>query len=801
MARTLDRLGMYEDQVLGSPEDASILDLTGLLELTPAKIKKLGRRVSPLLSEVLDPPVLNPVRSRSVSEERNRLVPTYDGRASLPSSIASEILGDAGRRRLASNLTAAEVYGLSANPRPIQAMDAVKDYPKATLGFVSPRHDVMIDPKNLAAMASAGAAKKGWYEASYKAITDVFGPEDGARFTALLAATSPQTSVESNLYNTLNIWKNWTNAGRPKGRKEILQIMGASVQGNKGEDSVLEAWRNNSIRALTQKDPKNIKISGPKVQSFYENLIGKYDEVTNDTWMGRAMNLLQSEFGGAKKEVEVGRDNFFFGEMRYTEDLGVKDKAYNSLNAATREAAKLLSQQTGVEWSPANVQEAVWSYVKTAVDFANSKESGGMNVKDVIDAGVISPEMISQTPDFATLLLDPAYGGILAGADDPVLQRNLANLQPGTFGASVPLIYQERMPQVAQMLFDVNRAKADTGSIYLPYETIPGKASGMFSQMLEKTRKAKKLREEYSADPRSDYTTESGVDRLAELAAGKAASPVRDAYGAYVNSEGVLEENPLRVPGVVFGEDNKKAEEQDMLNKMTAIQAFRGAMDIQEGSPVSFPKPMRTEGSSTAGRIYLDGPITPNQFASLRQAYPGLQFSDTGTGVTATNFDINWGDPAEVQKLESDIESLVSNQKFLNRTFGKGTRARKSNLDGAYIDYSRELATPNEGRLSRAMLKRFADPALKRFRSQVGADPQLRRMVQEKVERDIDFSKRKGIGPLRQDVQNMRRAFSGDLVEDYPEMEGYGGFEGIQRALDLGIPMADTALGRFRSAV
>ena len=74
-------------------------------------------------------------------------------------------------------------------------------------------------------------------------------------------------------------------------------------------------------------------------------------------------------------------------------------------------------------------------------------------------------------------------------------------------------------------------------------------------------------------------------------------------------------------------------------------------------------------------------------------------------------------------------------------------------------------------------------------------------MVQEKVERDIDFSKRKGIGPLRQDVQNMRRAFSGDLVEDYPEMEGYGGFEGIQRALDLGIPMADTALGRFRSAV
>lgn len=801
MAGPFTRLGMYEDQVLVPPDNSSYLDMSGLLELTPAKIKKLGRRAAPILSEVLDPPVLSPVRGRARPEERNRLVPTYDGRASVPSSVAEGILSDPGRRKLARNLTAAEVYGLSANPRPMQAIDAVRDYPKTSLGFVSPRHDVMIDPKNLAAMASAGAAKKGWYEASFKAITDVFGPEDGARFTALLAATSPQTSVESNLFNTLQIWKNWTNAGRPKSRAKILNIMGQSVQGNKGEDSVLEAWRNNSFRALTQKNPMDIKLSGPKVQSFYQNLIGKYDEVTNDTWMGRAMNTLQSEFGGVKKEVQVDEDRFLFGTMRYGEDLGVKDTPYNALNAATREAAQILSAQTGVDWTPANVQEAVWSYVKTAVDFANSKESEGMNVKDVIDAGVISPEMIANTPDFATLLKEPTYGGILAGANDPVLQKNLANLQPGSFGATVPLIYQNRMPQVAQMLFDVNRAKADTGSIYLPYETVPGKASGMFPKMLEKTRQAKRLREEYSADPRSDYTTESGVDRLAELAAGKAAGPVRDAYGAYVNSEGVLEENPLRVPAVVYGEGNKKAEEEDMLNRMTAIQAFRGAMDIQEGSPVSFPKPMRKEGSSTAGRIYLDGPITPKQFGALRQAYPGLQFSDTGSGVTATNFDINWGDPAEVQKLESDIESLVSNQKFLNRTFGKGTRARKANLDGDYIDYSEPLSTPNQGALSRQLLKAYSSPALKRFRAQVGSDPQLRRMVQEKVERDIDFSKRKGIGPLRQDVQNMRRAFSGDLVEDYPEMEGYGGFEGIEKALELGIPMADTALGRFRSSV
>jgi hypothetical protein len=57
---------------------------------------------------------------------------------------------------------------------------------------------------------------------------------------------SPQTSVEINLRNALNTWKNWVRAGRPVDKSEIFQIMGKSVEGNKLTDSVLPAWVPNS---------------------------------------------------------------------------------------------------------------------------------------------------------------------------------------------------------------------------------------------------------------------------------------------------------------------------------------------------------------------------------------------------------------------------------------------------------------------------------------------------------------------------------------------------------------------------
>jgi hypothetical protein len=105
--------------------------------------------------------------------------------------------------------------------------------------------------KEMAAVAYSGRAKKGWYNSSAKALVSVFGQEDAPRFAALLAALSPQTTVESNLHNAANVWRGWIEADRPKDERSIMRILGENVEGDRGPDSVLPAWVNNSVRALT----------------------------------------------------------------------------------------------------------------------------------------------------------------------------------------------------------------------------------------------------------------------------------------------------------------------------------------------------------------------------------------------------------------------------------------------------------------------------------------------------------------------------------------------------------------------
>jgi hypothetical protein len=73
----------------------------------------------------------------------------------------------------------------------------------------------------------------------------------------------------------------------------IRRIMGQSVQGGRGEDSILDAWINNSVTALSSDDPMRIVLSGPKVNSFMLNLVDEVNEVTNDAWIANYTGLLQ----------------------------------------------------------------------------------------------------------------------------------------------------------------------------------------------------------------------------------------------------------------------------------------------------------------------------------------------------------------------------------------------------------------------------------------------------------------------------------------------------------------------------
>lgn len=260
----------------------------------------------------------------------------------------------------------------------------------------------------MAAVAFSGRAKKGWYNNSAKAIVSVFGQEDAPRFSALLAALSPQTDVETNFNNAVNVWRGWIEAGRPKDEASIMRIMGENVEGDKGPGSVLPAWLPNSVRALTAEEGTGqITISGPKVSSFMQNLLGEVNEVTNDTWMANWAGIQQTQFKGADRGMSDQIGNV------YTKGAG-----YLAMSALTRKAADTLSKQTGETWTPAEVQETVWSWAKALYEKANSKQSAS----DIVKSQSLTHGDINSVPDFEMAFVKDTYAQILdlAGYGDNI---------------------------------------------------------------------------------------------------------------------------------------------------------------------------------------------------------------------------------------------------------------------------------------------------------------------------------------------------------------------------------------------
>lgn len=278
-------------------------------------------------------------------------------------------------------------------------------------------------PDELAAAALAGSAKKGWYQDSERAMRQLFdnpnAPDDPERFVALLAATSPQTSVQGNLTNALKAWTNWDAAGRPKDRDSMMQIFRRSW-GDASADK-MEAWTKNAMRALSAKDAREIRISGPKVESFRRNLLGDLEQATNDAWM--------ANLGGASQEkLFTSRDNVakdWVGKV-YTPAGGYLAQAIK-----TRQAAEGL----GPEWAAANVQEAGWSLGKTLMelatkpsavrkaieefgnevpDYIQNMQAGDYSVRGLLESGLLEDTPIIATPAFGDILQQERYSSLLA---------------------------------------------------------------------------------------------------------------------------------------------------------------------------------------------------------------------------------------------------------------------------------------------------------------------------------------------------------------------------------------------------
>ena len=218
------------------------------------------------------------------------------------------------------------------------------------------------------AAALAGAAKRGWYANAKRAIDAQYGA-DASRFTALLSALSPRVAVHTNVKNAIAVFDVWNRRGRPLREEAIVwNVLRVAIEGK-----LLGAWTSNAVLALQSDGAHN--LSGPKVDSFYRNLRGDLSAVTCDAWIATFAGIEQKKIGGQ-------------GPGRSVPLL------YLALSAKVRAAAKLLG------WFPAEAQECIWAFTKTAWEKASAE---GTTVKALVQAGAITDAIIGATPDIATL--------------------------------------------------------------------------------------------------------------------------------------------------------------------------------------------------------------------------------------------------------------------------------------------------------------------------------------------------------------------------------------------------------------
>lgn len=302
------------------------------------------------------------------------------------------------------------------------------------VGSLDTLHNLYQDLKatapSLEAAAEAGKIKRGWYQHTAKALDELFGRE-APRFTALLAATSPRMSVEDNFLKALAVWEWYQqklqatghahNSTTPSFGEVRDWIRKEQASGNwkniVGDKRILGTHDKATATALSA-SPDQLHepqfrglFDTPKIDSFYRNLRGNLDAVTQDAWM--------SYLAGKSPDLPGKPQKDFSG--------------YLAMNSITRQVAASLNHNldTGEKpWTAAEVQECAWSFFRTLAKMSGqsrvtkpgrsfSMNDFGKPISGTEALAVITPEHISSTVDFTTML-----------ATDPAIQNKVKSLGP-----------------------------------------------------------------------------------------------------------------------------------------------------------------------------------------------------------------------------------------------------------------------------------------------------------------------------------------------------------------------------------
>lgn len=227
--------------------------------------------------------------------------------------------------------------------------------------------------------------------------------------------------------------------------------------------------------------------------------------------------------------------------------------------------------------------------------------------------------------------------------------------------------------------------------------------------------------------------------------------PTQEATGAYLNSAGQMEHNPVKIANVLV--DFKKGShdiEPRTLSAIGAAEKFRALNDAQEAGAANM---LRTTAGKGKTSVLLEGKQpTQEQMAKIVNILKGSHLSPASNsrGVALMDFS---GNPNLTNKF------IKQNAAALNEIYP--STLQKATLQSVYEpglgkfdeDFNIVPTKPGSGEATAAVLERFAqeNPEVAR---KISESESVRNIIKEKIARDNELAL------ARPDLQKTRKFFS-----------------------------------------
>lgn len=213
---------------------------------------------------------------------------------------------------------------------PVIYRDAQEQYGR----FIKATANNLPNTQQLIQKFNDGKAGAEWYDKTRAELHRIFGPEDGDMMVKFLAATSPNTTVPSNVTLALKAFKQYK--------------LGQEFAGENPKDPGYLPVVKDMLNAIRNGEDLD-QVGGLKVQSFRKNLMGEADPVTIDRWMKRIFN--------------------------FTSKGSITDPQYKFMDYQVTRIAKQLNME------PRQVQAAMWKAIRES----SGETSSGAPFEELIN--------------------------------------------------------------------------------------------------------------------------------------------------------------------------------------------------------------------------------------------------------------------------------------------------------------------------------------------------------------------------------------------------------------------------------